>query len=217
MTMTFDDILNLRDADLPHRAREAHQAATNRVASAREAVADAEAAVAAARAARANLVQRAAAGDEIGAGELVKAEAAIRAAEDSVLFRRESLAAAEAAVNKAGEDLLTAEQRAWEPVLAAGIKLRIEGAAMIVEAKKLLADGEAAFGAGVEAVGRAMAGGCDLRLGFRPGANPEMFNGVLSPEHPHPDAERRTWAAHLDAAGNVILPDAARKLLEVAE
>ncbi|OYV63977.1 MAG: hypothetical protein B7X09_06450 [Acidiphilium sp. 21-66-27] len=147
----------------------------------------------------------------------MKAEAAIRAAEDSVLFRRESVAAAEAAVTKAGDDLRTAEQRAWEPVLAAGIKLRIEGAAMIVEAKKMLADGEAAFGAGVEAVGRAMAGGVNLRLGFMPGANPEMFNGVLGPEHPNPDAERRTWAAHLDAEGDVILPDAARKLLEAAE
>lgn len=214
--MEFADILALRDADLPQRAREAYQAATVRVASAREAVADAEAAVAAARANRASLVQRAAAGDAIETGELVKAEAAIRAAEDSVLFRRESLAAAEAAVTKAGEDLRTAEQRSWEPVLSAGIKLRIEGAAMIVEAKKLLADGEAAFGAGVEAVGRAMAGGVNLKLGFQPGANPEMFNGVLSPEHPHPDAERRTWAAHLDDKGDVILPDAARKLLEAA-
>ena len=215
--MDLQDILNLRDAGLPQRAREAYQAAISRVATATTAISDAEAAVAAARATRANLVQRAAEGAAIDTGELVKAEAAIRAAEDSVLFRRESLAAAEAAVTKAGEDLRTAEQRAWEPVLAAGIKLRIEGAAMIVEAKRLLANGEAAFGAGVEAVGRAMAGGVNLRLGFMPGANPEMFNGVLSPEHPTPDAERRTWAAHLDAKGDVILPDAARKLLEAAE
>ena len=215
--MTLDDVLNLRDAGLPQRAREAYQAAISRVATATTAISDAEAAVAAARATRANLVQRAAEGAAIDTGELVKAEAAIRAAEDSVLFRRESLAAAEAAVTKAGEDLRTGEQRAWEPVLAAGIKLRIEGAAMIVEAKKMLADGEAAFGAGVEAVGRAMAGGVNLRLGFMPGANPEMFNGVLSPEHPNPDAERRTWAAHLDASGDVILPDSARKLLEAAE
>lgn len=215
--MDLQDILNLRDAGLPQRAREAYQAAISRVATATAAISDAEAAVAAARATRANLVQRAAEGEAIDTGELVKAEAAIRAAEDSVLFRRESLAAAEAAVTKAGEDLRTAEQRAWEPVLAAGIKLRIEGAAMIVEAKRLLANGEAAFGAGVEAVGRAMAGGVNLRLGFMPGANPEMFNGVLSPEHPNPDAERRTWAAHLDASGDVILPDAARKLLEAAE
>lgn len=215
--MDLQDILNLRDAGLPQRAREAYQAAISRVATATAAISDAEAAVAAARATRANLVQRAAEGEAIDTGELVKAEAAIRAAEDSVLFRRESLAAAEAAVTKAGEDLRTAEQRAWEPVLAAGIKLRIEGAAMIVEAKKMLADGEAAFGAGVEAVGRAMAGGVNLRLGFMPGANPEMFNGVLSPEHPNPDAERRTWAAHLDGSGDVILPDTARKLLEAAE
>ena len=215
--MDLQDILNLRDAGLPQRAREAYQAAISRVATATTAISDAEAAVAAARATRANLVQRAAEGAAIDTGELVKAEAAIRAAEDSVLFRRESLAAAEGAVTKAGEGLRTAAQRAWEPVLAAGIKLRIEGAAMIVEAKRLLANGEAAFGAGVEAVGRAMAGGVNLRLGFMPGANPEMFNGVLSPEHPNPDAERRTWAAHLDAAGNVILPDAARNLLEVAE
>ncbi|ABQ31493.1 hypothetical protein [Acidiphilium cryptum] len=215
--MDLQDILNLRDAGLPQRAREAYQAAISRVATATAAISDAEAAVAAARATRANLVQRAAEGEAIDTGELVKAEAAIRAAEDSVLFRRESLAAAEAAVTKAGEDLRTAEQRAWEPVLAAGIKLRIEGAAMIVEAKRLLANGEAAFGAGVEAVGRAMAGGVNLRLGFMPGANPEMFNGVLSPEHPNPDAERRTWAAHLDGSGDVILPDTARKLLEAAE
>ena len=215
--MDLQDILNLRDAGLPQRAREAYQAAISRVATATAAISDAEAAVAAARATRANLVQRAAEGAAIDTGELVKAEAAIRAAEDSVLFRRESLAAAEAAVTKAGEDLRTGEQRAWEPVLAAGIKLRIEGAAMIVEAKKMLADGEAAFGAGVEAVGRAMAGGVNLRLGFKPGANPEMFNGVLNPEHPNPNAERRTWAAHLDGSGDVILPDTARKLLEAAE
>ena len=215
--MDLQDILNLRDAGLPQRAREAYQAAISRVATATAAISDAEAAVAAARATRANLVQRAAEGEAIDTGELVKAEAAIRAAEDSVLFRRESLAAAEAAVTKAGEDLRTAEQRAWEPVLAAGIKLRIEGAAMIVEAKRLLANGEAAFGAGVEAVGRAMAGGVNLRLGFMPGANPEMFNGVLNPEHPNPNAERRTWAAHLDGSGDVILPDTARKLLEAAE
>lgn len=215
--MELQDIFKLRDTDLPQRARGDFDEAHGRVQAAQQAVADAEQAVAAARDARSALVQRAGSGEAVEAAALAEAEMAIRDAGDRVLFCRDAVAAAEATKRAADEALRTAEQRAWEPVLAAGIQLRIEGAEMIVQAKKLLADGEAVFRVGLEAVGRAIAAGVDLKLGFQPSANPEIFAGVLRPEHPFPDAERRTWAAHLDERGDVILPESARKLLEATE
>lgn len=212
--MELADILNLRDAALPQQAREAHQQAVARVLAAQAGITDAEQAVATVTEARADLIRRAAGGETIDPKELTKAGRAITDAESGVALAREIHAAAEAIKVQAENDLRTVEGRAWDPVLKAGIALRIEGATDIVEAKRALADAEAMFAAGCEAVGRAQAGGCNLRFSFKPAANPELVHASLRPESPHPAQERETWKNHLDENGNVVLPEAARSLLE---
>jgi hypothetical protein len=210
--MIPSEILDLEDKEAPTRARAAWETANGRVIAAEGEIARHEAALAESKAAIAALARQAGRGAPVTDAARQSAVSAIAEAEAGLRFWQEAHVAATAGRNAADAEMRNATAASWQPVLHAGIAIRMRAAALVVEAKSALRAAEEAFELGKDTVEYAVRSGADLKLGISIARNPEALRLALAPETINPRFESETFAAHsfeVPAVVNRLFGDAA--------